>query len=112
MSDMGAKLASGYKPEVTITIKDGIATPADAYVLPRAVIKFSNEDSQSYTIVFLVHNQDPFFPWANHADVDLFLPAFGSSTMVADRDIIFGQCKYLVEPTPVDSIGPKCDIER
>ena len=114
MSDMGAKSASKYKPEETIIIKDGNVIPddQDIYVLPRAVIKFSNEDPQSYTIVFLVHNQDPFFPWANHADVDLFLPAFGSATMVADRDILIGQCKYLVEPTSVNSIGGGGDVEK
>ena len=94
-----------YKPEVTIQIKDGKASPEDVYVTPRAVIKFSNEDAQSYTIVFLTHDQDPFFPWATHADVDLFLPAYGSATMTADRDIIFGQCNYLIEFTPADSIG-------
>jgi hypothetical protein len=112
MSDMGAKTAHKYVPEETITIKDGKPSPEDIYVRPRAVIKFSNEDSQSYTIVFLVHDQDPFCPWANHADVDLFLPAFGSATMVADREIIFGQCYYLVEPTPVNSIGGGSDVEK
>jgi hypothetical protein len=112
MSDQGAKQAHKYEPEETITIKDGKAIPEDIYVTPRAVIKFSNEDSQSYTVVFLVHDQDPFFPWANHADVDLFLPAFGSATMVADREIIVGQCYYLVEPTPVNSIGGGGDVEK
>jgi hypothetical protein len=114
MSDMGAKPASKYKPEETIIIKDGNVIPddKDIYVTPRAVIKFSNEDAQSYTIVFMVHDQDPIFPWANHADVDLFLSAFGSATMVADRDIIIGQCKYLVEPTSVNSIGGGGDVEK
>jgi hypothetical protein len=112
MSDQGAKQAHKYEPEETITIKDGYASPEAIYVTPRAVIKFSNEDSQSYTVVFLVHDQDPILPWAKHADVDLFLPAFGSATMVADREIIVGQCKYLVIPTPVDSIGGGDGVEK
>jgi hypothetical protein len=112
MSELGTKTASKYKPERTITIKEGDVIPEDkdVYVQPRAVVKFSNEDSQSYTIVFLVHNQDPFDLWATHADVDLFLPAFGSATMVADRDVLVGQCRYLVEPTNPDSIGVRFDI--
>src|ERR1700759_3274966 len=108
MSDMGAKLATSYKPEVTIKIKDGYADPADAFVTRRAGIKFSNEDAESYTIGFLAHDQDPIFPWANHADVDLFLPAFGSAAMVADREVIVGQCKYRIVPTPVEAIDGGC----
>lgn len=101
------KMRPLYVPERTITIENGDVIPADkdVYVKPRAIVKFSNLDSKSYTITFLVHDQDPFDLWPRHADVDLFLPAFGSATMTADPDVLVGQCNYLVEETAPSSVG-------
>jgi hypothetical protein len=96
-----------YVPERTITIEGGdtIKADKDVYVKPRAVVKFSNLDSNSYTITFLLHDQNPSAAWPTHADVDLFLPAFGSATMVADPDISIGQCPYTVELTDPSAVG-------
>jgi|HubBroStandDraft_6_1064221.scaffolds.fasta_scaffold627456_1 hypothetical protein len=111
MSSLGTKVVgeSKYVPERTITIENGdvIPTDKDVFVKPRAVIKFTNNDAKSYTITFLVHDQDPLDFGALHSDVDLFLPAFGSATTVADPDIKVGLCRYLVVETAPESIGPR-----
>jgi hypothetical protein len=116
MSSLGTKIAgeSKYVPERTITIENGDVIPNDkeVFVKPRAVVKFTNNDAKSYTITFLVHDQDPLDLGALHADVDLFLPAFGSATTVADPDIKIGLCRYLVVDTDPGSIGPRDWLRR
>jgi hypothetical protein len=106
MGSQPCKAKTDYKPQRTITIQGGdvILSDKSVCVRPRAIVHFQNLDPESYAIVFGVFGEDPYDPTA-HADVDLFLPGYGSSTMVADLDIVFGECSYLIVPAPLDSIG-------
>jgi hypothetical protein len=116
MSGFGTKIAEEHKylPERTITVENGdvIQPDRDVYVRPRAIVKFSNYDAESYTITFLLHDQNRIDLWPKHADVDLFLPAFGSATMVVDPDVEIGQCDYLVEETNPSSVGVRLPLNK
>lgn len=96
-----------YKPERTIKIDHGDVVPGDKviYVRPQAIVQFVNLDPESYTVVFLLFGEDPDDPYAKHADVDLFLTGYGTSTMVADLGIFIGECNYRVIATPLGSVG-------
>jgi hypothetical protein len=96
-----------YAAHKTITIENGDVIPDDkvVYVIPGAIVKFSNFDPWSYTITFLVYGEVRTNPFALHADIDLFLPAYGSATMLADQHVWIGQCDYDLERTPPDTVG-------
>jgi hypothetical protein len=94
----------------TIVIKDGKPSPADIYVLPRAVVRFTNEDPKDYVIRLFADGGETV-----HAIVELFLGAFESSTFVAG--LSFGDdhkrdCKYLVIEAPAASIAVSNDAPK
>lgn len=96
-----------YAAQKTITIQNGYPTDQDVYVSPRAVIHFTNKDPNDYVIMFFTNGQDPYKPGAIHADVDLFLPAFGSATTIAGLNLQTGECRYLVVPVLAIFLGEK-----
>lgn len=91
----------------TITIENGDVIPIDkeVWVLPGAIVKFSNLDPSNYIIRFLLFGQDRRDPFALHPDIDLFLPAYGSATMLADPCILEGQCDYILEEKDARLVG-------
>jgi hypothetical protein len=103
-----------YAPHRTITIENGDVVKDDkvVYVTPGAIVKFSNFDPCSYTITFLVNGEDRNNPFAVHPDVDLFLPAFGTATTLADPYVLTGQCDYELEETDPGSVGRGFTKER
>lgn len=101
-----------YSAQVPITISGGNVDPIDAYLSPRGVAKFINNDGKDYVIQFLVRGEDPSNPKAIHPDVDLFLPAYDSRTMVAGRGLDKGECKYRVLPVLASSIGVRGRIRE
>jgi hypothetical protein len=109
MSSPGtARFFPGPHPSrVTIVIKNGDVIPTDkvVYVNPGAIIKCANIDPENYTLTFFVAGADRFDPFAKHSDVNLFLPAYGSTTMVADRCVLRAVCEYDLERTPLDTVG-------
>jgi hypothetical protein len=115
MSSTGtARFFPGPHPSrVTIVIKNGDVIPTDkiVYVNPGAIIKFSNIDPENYTLTFFVSGEDRYDPFAKHTDVNLFLPAYGSATMVADRCVLRAVCEYEVEKTPLSTVGVGVTIE-
>lgn len=111
MSSLGIAPAEErmYAAQKTITIENGdvILVDKDICVSPRAIIHFVNKDPNDYVLMFFPRGQDPGQTNAIHPDVDLFLPAFASSTMVAGLNLKQGECKYLVVPAPAILLGEK-----
>ena len=91
----------------TITVENGDVIPndKDVWVYPGAIVKFSNLDPSNYIIRFLLFGEDRRNPFALHPDVDLFLPAYGSATMLADPCILEGQCDYTLEEVDARFVG-------
>ena len=94
-----------YSAQVPINITGGIPCPTDAYISARGVVKFINNDGRDYVVQFFTRGEDPSNPKALHPDVDLFLPAFDSRTLVAGQGLTKGECKYLILPVLANSIG-------
>jgi hypothetical protein len=96
-----------YPSRATITIENGDVIPNDkvVHVNPGAIIKFSNNDPDSYTLTFFVTGEDRKNLFAMHSDINLFLPGYGSTTMVADRYVLLATCEYDVEKTPINTVG-------
>lgn len=115
MSSVGAARSEDYvyQAQETITVSTGgIVDKKDVYILPRGVVKFTNSVGTEFVIQFLVRGQDPANPNALRSDVDLFLPAFDSRTLVAGQGLAKGECKYRILPVLADSIGVKTIVRE
>ena len=92
-----------YVAEKTILIQGGKPQPDEIYVLPRAVVRFTNEDPQDYVIRLYAEGGKTI-----HPIVELFLAAYESGTFVAglgfERDQK-GDCQFYIFETPAATIG-------
>jgi hypothetical protein len=91
-----------YVAEKTILIQRGKPQPKVIYVLPRAVVRFTNEDAQDYVIRLYAEGGEI------HTVVELFLAAYESGTLVAGLGFEEGQkgdCEFYIFKTPAATIG-------
>ena|ERR1700722_1647661 len=110
MSCPGAGVAPATQRTITIENGDVIPADKDVCVKPRAIVKFSNNDPRDYAILLFVREAGVLGDlWDEllgvHADVDLFLPAFGTVTTVAGIGLKTGRCVYRIVRAPADSLG-------
>jgi|SRR5579871_2260492 len=115
MSSPGVGLREDYvyQSQETITVgAGGSVDKKDVYVFPLGVVKFTNSVATEFVIQFFVRGEDPSKPNALHPDVDLFIPSFGWTTLVAGQGLMQGECKYRVVPVTASSIGLKGRIRE
>jgi hypothetical protein len=91
-----------YVAEKTILIQGGKPQPDQIYVLPRAVVRFTNEDPQDYVIRLYAEGGETI-----HPIVELFLAAYESGTFVAglEEKDQKGDCHFYIFDTPAATIG-------
>ena len=76
-----------YVPDAIITIEGGYPTPEDVDIKPNGTVQFVNMDDVNWRVRLFTREHD------HHADVDLFLPARSSVTVIAPAS---GECRYEV----------------
>jgi hypothetical protein len=73
--------------DAVITITDGQPSPEDVYIKPNGTVQFVNKDEANWRVRLFTREH------GEHADVDLFLPARSSVTVIAPET---GECRYEV----------------
>jgi hypothetical protein len=76
-----------YVPDAIIRIEGGYPTPEDVDIKPNGTVQFVNMDETNWRVRLFTREHD------HHADVDLFLPARSSVTVIAPAN---GECRYEV----------------
>jgi hypothetical protein len=76
-----------YVPDAIVTITDGDPSPDEVNIKPKGTVQFVNTDEVNWRVRLLTREN------GEHADVDLFLPARSSCTVIGPDE---GECKYEV----------------
>jgi hypothetical protein len=88
-----------YFANQIVTVQNGDVDKKVVRVKPRGTVQFVNKDKINYTVRLQLNGQTA------HADVDLLLLALGENTLVADPDIIKGECEYELVKTDLDDLA-------
>ncbi len=95
----GMELEGPYFANQIVTVQNGDVDKKLVRVKPRGTVQFVNKDKINYTVRLQLNGQKA------HADVDLLLLALGENTLVADPDIIKGECTYELVETDLDDLA-------
>jgi hypothetical protein len=93
-----------YFANQIVTVQNGDVDKKVVRVKPRGTVQFVNKDKINYTVRLQLNGQTA------HADVDLLLLALGENTLVADPDIIKGECTYELLETDLDDLASDEDV--
>ena len=95
MPETGAKESRiAFVADAVITITNGQPFPPDVDIQSNGTVQFVNKDDVNYRIRLFVRDED------KHADVDLFLPARSSITVIAPNTED-GECDYEIHDASI-----------
>jgi hypothetical protein len=93
-----------YFANQIVTVQNGDVDKKVVRVKPRGTVQFVNKDKINYTVRLQLNGQKA------HADVDLLLVALGENTLVADPDVIEGECTYELVKTDLDDLASEKEV--
>ena len=85
-----AKKRVAYTADAIIKIRRGNPKPKDVYITRTGTVQFVNKDETNWRVRLWTRSNE------RHADVDLFLPARSSITVIVDPETPdeTGECRY------------------
>ena len=100
----GMEFEAFYFANQIVTVQNGDVDKKVVRVKPRGTVQFVNKDKINYTVRLQLNGQKA------HADVDLLLLALGEATLVADPDIINGECTYELVETDLNDLASEEEV--